>query len=139
MVRRGVWKHVDRDQWRDRREVARGFLQAALQALEIAEEGQDGNPIMSNALLAAIAYADALTVKFGGIQNKGDHSKIGDALLDALGDRALKEQLTRLTRLIRKKNQIQYGFEESSITEAREYVAHAERFAAWAEAELARS
>ncbi len=139
MVRRGVWKQVDRDQWRGRREIARGFLQAALKELEVAEEGQIGNPIMSNALLAAIAYADALTVKFGGILNKGDHAKIVDALRDALGDRALKEQLTRLARLIKKKNQIQYAFEDSNIIEAREYVAHVERFATWAEAEMARS
>jgi len=139
MVRRGVWKQVDRDRWRGRREIARGFLQAALKELDAAEEGQIGNPIMSNALLAAIAYSDALTVKFGGILNKGDHAKIVDALRDALGDRAIKEQLTRLSRLIKKKNQIQYAFEDSTIIEACEYVAQVERFATWAEAELARS
>ncbi len=138
MVRRGTWKRVDRSLWRGRLEIGQAFLQAALEALNRVQNGQIGDPIMSNALLAAIAYADALTIKFGGICNQQDHARLIDALRDALGKRAIKEQMNRLSRLLKMKNQIQYDHSVSSIQEAREFVMQVQRFVSWAETELAR-
>ncbi len=138
MVRRGAWKRVERSLWSSRLELGQAFLQASLEALERVQEGQIGDPIMSNALLAAITYADALTIKFGGILNQQDHLKLLDALRDSLGNRARKEQMNRLGRLLRMKNQIQYDHTVSSIQEAREFVMQVQRFVSWAEAELAR-
>ena len=138
MVKGGTWKRVDTGQWRGRFDLGRAFLRSALEALERAEDGQIGDPIMSNALLAVIAFADALTIRFGGIRNQQDHSRLPAALRHALGNRASKEQLHRLGRLLKLKNEIQYDHTTCSMQEAREYVSQVQRFAAWAETELAR-
>jgi len=138
MVRRGGWKKVENNQWRGRFDLGRAFLLSANEALERAEDDQIGDPIMSNALLAAIAYADALTIKFGGILNQQDHARLLAALQSALGNRASKEQLNRLGRLLKMKNQIQYDHTVCTIQDAREYVSQVQRFASWAESELAR-
>jgi len=138
MVRRGVWKRVENNQWRGRFDLGRAFLQSANEALARAQDGQIGDPIMSNALLAAIAYADALTIKFGGILNQLDHARLIAALNSALGNRANKEQMSRLGRLLKMKNQIQYDHTICTFQEAREYVSQVQRFISWAETELAR-
>lgn len=138
MVRRGVWKRVENNLWRGRFELGRAFLQSAIVALDRAQDGQIGDPIMSNALLASIAYADALTIKFGGIMNQQDHMRLIEALRSALGNRASKEQMSRLGRLLKMKNQIQYDHTACTVQEAREYVSQVQRFVSWAETELAR-
>ncbi|MFC1539853.1 hypothetical protein ACFL41_00015 [Gemmatimonadota bacterium] len=138
MVRRGGWKKVENSQWRGRFDLGRAFLLSADETLARAVDGQIGDPIMSNALLAAIAYADALTIKFGGILNQQDHARLIAALQSALGNRASKEQLNRLGRLLKMKNQIQYDHTVCTIQDAREYVGQVRRFASWAETELAR-
>ena len=138
MVRSRRWQKVERERWRSRLELARGFLEAARTALERAAAGASGNPIMPNALLAAIAYADALTIKYGGFLNTGDHARLTHALRFALGDRAEPSQLERLGRIVSRKNRIQYEFSRAPLDEARAFIEQVRRFAEWAEAELAR-
>lgn len=138
MGSRGPWQQVGRDEWRGRRKNARDFLQAARDLRDLADDDGNGNPIMSEALLAVIGYADALTVRFAGIQNTGDHATIANTLRRALGERLPRTQLTRLRRMISQKNDIQYDHRTATIAEASEFVEQAERFARWAERELAR-
>ncbi len=133
MVRGGNWKKIDRSLWKGRYAQGRAFLRAARESLDMAEEGQSGNPIMSNAVLALIAYADALSIRLGGIQNAKGHATLPQTLKQAMGERAEKGQLDRLQRLIGQKGRIHYDFRMASIDEARRYTAQVERFAEWAE------
>ncbi|MBI4545990.1 MAG: hypothetical protein HY703_12390 [Gemmatimonadetes bacterium] len=138
MVKRRAWKRVDRAQWMERRRNAQDYLQAARDLLALTPAGGNGNPIMSQALLAVIACADALTIKFAGIQNTQDHRAAVAALKQVLGQRADPSQLARLERMMASKDDIQYDHRTATIEEARDFVAQAERFALWAERELAR-
>lgn len=116
----------------------RSFLQAAQDSLALADAGDSGKPIMSSALRSAIAYGDALTIKFGGIQNTRDHRTLPRTLQQALGERAEKEQLLRLRRLLGQKNDIDYDHRGMDLEEARRFLQRAQRFASWAEEELMR-
>ncbi len=136
---RGSWRQVDRGQWLGRLQNARDFLQAARDAAALAEASANGNPIMSQVVLAVIAYGDALTIRFGGIQNEHDHRQLVRALRYTLGNAADAEQLTRLGRIIGRKDQIQYDHRTASLDEARGLLEQAERFAVWAERELLRA
>ncbi len=137
MARGGSWRSVDRSAWRGRRRDGENFLQTARDALALADPGDSGKPIMSNALRAVIAYGDALTIKVAGIKNTEDHGALPDTVRRALGDRAEAKQLRRLARLLSKKNDIDYHHRDMTLEEARRFVKRAERFARWAERELA--
>lgn len=117
---------------------ARVFLRAAEEGLALADEDGTGDPIMSNAVLAAIAYADALTMKSAGVKNEGDHMTLPRTLRRSLGNRLPREQETRLRRILALKNEIQYEHRTSSIPEARELVGSVRRFAEWVEIEFVR-
>jgi hypothetical protein len=122
-----------------RRRNGQDYLESARSLLALAEPEANGNPIMSNALLAVIAYADALSIHFAGIQNADDHTAVVETVKSAMGAAADAGQLTRLQRLIRQKNQIQYDHRTATLDEARTFVEQAERFARWAEESLAGS
>jgi hypothetical protein len=117
---------------------ARAFLRAAEEGLALADERGSGDPIMSNAVLSAIAYADALTMKVAGVKNDDDHMALPRTLRRALGNRLPREQETRLQRILALKNEIQYEHRTSSIPEARELISQVRRFADWIEVELVR-
>ncbi len=117
---------------------ARAFLQAAEDGLAQADERGAGDPIMSNAVLAAIAYADALTMKVSGVKNDEDHMALPRTLRRALGNRLPREQETRIQRILALKNEVQYEHRTSSILEARELVDQVRRFASWIELEFVR-
>lgn len=117
---------------------ARAFLRAAEDGLVLANERGTGDPIMSNAVLAAIAYADALTMKAAGVKNEADHMTLPRTLRRSLGNRLPREQETRLQRILGLKNEIQYEHRTSSIPEARELVELVRRFAEWVEIEFVR-
>ena len=55
MTRKSPRKTVDALYWQGRLQVARSYLDAAQQAMLLAEPGQSGNPIISQLVLAAIA------------------------------------------------------------------------------------
>ncbi len=74
----------------------------------------------------------------GRLQNDEDHAALPATLRRALGNRADEEQLTRLGRILSKKNQVQYPHRRGRMEEARSMMEQLRRFARWAEAELAR-
>lgn len=137
MTGRGPWTAVDRSNWRGRRRDGQNFLQTAEDALALADPGESGKPAMSNALRSVIAYGDALTIRFAGIKNTGEHSDLPRTLRRALGDRADRDQLRRLRRLLGKKNAIDYHHRDMALGEARRYLKRARRFARRAERRLA--
>ena len=137
MVTRGTWSPVnDRDEWSGRRDAGRAHLKAARNALAVADEGDDGRLIVQGAILSAIAYGDALTIKVAGIRNGADHQRLPDTLRHAMGNRVPKAELTRLRRLLARKDDSAYGHRALTLAEARTSVESAGAFAAWAETEL---
>ena len=139
MVTRGTWSPVrDRSEWTGRRDAGRAHLKTARNALTVADEGDDGRLIVQGAILAAIAYGDALTIRVAGIRNGTDHQRLPDTMRHALGNRAPQGELTRLSRLLKRKDDSAYGHRALTLSDARTTLAQAEAFATWAEAELVR-
>ncbi len=138
MVRGGSWKTAPRSEWAGRRDNARAFLKASRDLLDMAEATSIGNPIITQAIDSAVAFADAVSIKFGGIQNAVDHRNLSKTLKTAIGARFPREQDHRLGKLLNWKDDAHYGHRAASVLEARSVVQQAERFAEWGEAELAR-
>ena len=107
-------------------------------AMYVAEDGDVGNPIMSQIVNAAIACTDALTARYGGTSNRQDHAAAVKTLRDCLGNRLPPAQETRLRRTLGEKDEIQYGARLKTGAEAAVMLAQLEEFAAWAEAEFER-
>lgn len=102
------------------RRNAREHLNAARTLSELANDGAIGNPIMAAAVHGIIAYCDALTSKYAGVKNTDDHHAAAETLRKSLGARADKSQLTRLSRLIARKSEIEYDHRQLTMTEARD-------------------
>ncbi len=94
------------------------------------------DPAISLIATAAIAYADALTAKFAGEINRTNHAAVGKLLADALGKNFTNEQQSRLSRLLSRKDDAQYGAGSFRKSDAEKLLADLEKFAAWAEALL---
>jgi hypothetical protein len=137
VARKGSSRRTDPEEWKGHRERARDFLHASGDLLDLSNEGAGGNPSMSQALLAVIAYGDALTIRFGGVRNTQDHQALPQTLRRVLGERANAAQLSRASRLIARKNEIQYEHSAAPLDDARNYLEQAKRFAEWAEETLA--
>src|ERR1035437_1341338 len=87
MTRKGTAKSVDASFTDGRLRIARAFLKAARTETAMAEVADIGNPIISQIVNAAIAFADALTARYAGRANQKDHAAAVKALRDALGNR----------------------------------------------------
>lgn len=140
MVTRGTWRPVvNRGEWTGRRDAGRAHLKTARNACEVADESDDGRLIVQGAILAAIAYGDALTIKVAGIRNEADHQRLPATVRHALGNAAPAGELTRLTRLLARKDDSAYGHRFIPMRDARDAIEKAAAFASWAEGELARA
>lgn len=138
MTRTGAGKPVDLSAWRGRLDNARAYHRSAADGLALMERSGNANPIMSDVVLAAIAYTDALTAAFGGRVNQKDHAAAAKTLRDVLGNRVPKGQLTRLSSMLAEKDAVQYGARFGRFQDAEAMLADLDAFAAWAEQELRR-
>jgi hypothetical protein len=136
MTRTGPKKPVDDAHWQGRLAQARAFLDAARQAADLAEPGQNANPIISLAVTAAVAYADALTGRRAGVVNRQDHAAAPRLLRDVLRDALPKEQERRYRRILAEKDAAQYGARAGRLDHALGLLADLEAFAQWAEDQL---
>ncbi len=140
MISRGSWRPVnDRSEWSGRRDAGRSHLKTARNACDVADESDDGRLVMQGAILAAIAYGDALTIKVAGIRNYADHQRLPSTVRHALGTAAPAAELARLSRLLARKDDSAYGHRFIPLRDARDALEKAEAFALWAEVELARA
>lgn len=137
MTRTGPTKSADDDFALGRLKAAKEFRRSASDSLDLAEHQQGGSPIISNIVLSAIAYGDALTAKFSGKKNQKDHGALLKVLRDALGNELPQAQSTALTRLLGMKDQVQYGARLKSLDEARAAFELLEKFGNWAENKMA--
>ena len=139
-MRRGTWRPVDdRGEWIGRRDAGRAHLKAARNARAVADAGDDGRLVVQGAILAAIAFADALTIRIAGVKNATDHLRLVEALRYALGDRLRAPEQLRLTRLLRLKDDSAYGHRFLTLADADAAMEKADAFARWAEGELLRA
>lgn len=133
MTRAGPRRRVDAVFWQGRLRAATEFRAAAREALLLAQPGQSGTPIASQAILAAIAYADALTAKSAQVINQQDHAAAPRLLREVLGNRLTDAQERRLRRLLGRKDELQYGARAVTLDEARQMLEELDGFALWAE------
>ncbi len=125
-------KQVDALYWQGRLRVAQAYLDSAQQALLLADPGQDCNPVISQVVLAAIAYGDSLTAKRASVVNQQDHAQAPRLLRDVLGNLLPDSQERRYRRILSFKDEVQYGTRKASRDEAARLLADLEEFAHWA-------
>ncbi len=133
MTRQGSRKAVSADHWRDRLGIARNYRQAAQDALDLADPGQNCGPAVSNAVLAAIAFADAITARKSLVVNQLDHAFAPRLLRDVLGNALPDIQEQRFRRLLGKKDEAQYGVRRFDHESTQRLLVELDRFAEWAE------
>jgi hypothetical protein len=130
VVRSGSTKPVDDTHWHGRLRKARKYLEIATNELALAKPGDDAGPIMSNIILAVVAYADTLTAAISGVVSQGDHQMVVKALPVTMEN--------RLKAMLQKKDQVQYGASFEPALDAEKMLEYAKAFAALAEGELER-
>jgi hypothetical protein len=133
MTRIGPAKKVSGGYATGRLENGRAYLQAARDAFELTHDAANTNPIMSQIVNAAIAYADALTAKRKSTVNQRDHRAVAKLLRDVLGKELPENQERRLRRIIESKDEVQYGATRGRMSDARKMLEDLEKFAEWAE------
>lgn len=138
MNRKTPSRQVESSDAEARLRIARAYLKSARDGMDLAEKGDVANPIMSDVVLAAIGFADALTAGAMGRVNKQDHRAVVELLSAALGKRFPAAQKTHLNRILGTKDEVQYGASIKTTDDAHALLDHLERFAAWAEQELTR-
>ncbi len=110
--------------------VAESFYHGA----ELAKEFEYWNAAGVLIVHAAIAYADAITIKFGGVKSKGeDHMAVIDLLrnvtvLDEQGNRGMRH----LERIINEKNRVSYQGEMYTKKNIDSLWKHLVRYQRWA-------
>lgn len=138
MTRQTPRRKVDSSFADGRLKLARSYLQAARTETMLISPGEIGNPAMSQIVLAAIAYTDALCARYAGYVNQQHHAAAVETLRDALGKRLPSAQVTRLVRILGEKDDVQYGMRPKPAGEAKQLLEQLEEFAAWAESEFQR-
>lgn len=113
--------------------MGRDYLRHARDALALAETGTNCAPALSQAILAVIAYVDALTAHRLQCVNQQDHASALALLRDALGRELPDAQERRVHRLIARKDEVQYGVTVLGRDRTEELVAEVEAFVLWAE------
>ncbi len=126
-------KAVDALFWQGRLSAAKVFLLAAQQGMALAEPGQNANPIISQMVLATIAYGDSLTAKRALVINQQDHAAAPRLLRDVLRNTLPDAQERRYRRILGVKDEVQYGARKASLDEAQRLLTELESFARWAE------
>lgn len=136
MARTGRSRPVDEAYVSGRLAIARAFLKEARNSDTVAEAGDIANPLMSTIVTCAIAYADALSARFRGEINQGDHQAVVKLLRAALGKDLPSRQEANLRALLEQKDEIQYGARAKTRAEAERALQRLEEFVAWAETRL---
>lgn len=126
-------KKVDPLYWQGRLRVAQAYLDAAQQAHLLAEPGQNCNPVISQIVLAAIAFGDSLTAKRAQVVNQQDHAQAPRLLRDVLGNLLPDGQERRYRRILGFKDEVQYGTRQATRDEAARLLEDLEDLARWAQ------
>jgi len=130
VVRRSIRKSVDRSLSSKYRRVAEGFREAA----EVANEYEYWNAAGVLIVHAAIAFADAIAIRIGGVKCQGENHHETVALLQELvapSDEAGKA-FNHLRAIIDHKTSVSYGGELYEKSDVDRLWKHMTRFLEWA-------
>lgn len=135
MVSRGRRKTLDASHGDRYRRMGSALIESARVLHDLAdEEDRFGNAIGIVVVHAVIAYADALSIAYGGFKStEGDHAKAVDALQDAMGHQADPAKVRLLRSVISRKDEISYSGTFYRMERARKVFEEAVSFAEWAE------
>lgn len=137
MTRKSPRKSVDAGFWEGCLRQARAFRDAARNAMAVAGPGHNCSPVVSQLVLATIAYGDALTAKRSRIVNQQDHAAAPRLLRGVLRDTLPESQERRYRRLLGRKDEAQYGIRSVTPEDAKRLMDELEAFSVWAEDLLA--
>lgn len=129
MARGSVRKAVDRARYKSYMQVADGFREAA----EAAQEYEYWNAAGLLIVHAAIAYADALTIRIAGVKSQGEDHHEAIALLreHTAASEAQRSALNHLAKIIDHKNAVAYSGSLYEAKDAAMLQRHLERFHRW--------
>jgi len=135
MTSRSARKKVDAAHAAGRLLQAREFHDSARNLVALGAS-KSYNGAISLMVAAAIAYADAVTVRTRGVVNTQDHQNAPRLLREALGSRLPDKQEKFYRRLLGRKDEVNYGARSTTLKEAERLIAELDEFAAWAEGVL---
>lgn len=119
------------DDWKDYLANADGYLDSARDLLVLDKGGNRAKAAASAAVHAAIAFGDALTVARLNQTNTNDHAQLPALVKRAAGSSTDESQITRLRRIVGKKNEADYGPRQWRREDVEELIQNVERFGNW--------
>ena len=122
--------------WNDYLARAEEFVESAREALALSDGDARAKVAAGNAIRAAIAFGDAVTVNKLGVTNTRDHAALPALVATAAGKSVEASQIARLGRILSRKNQADYGASPWRRVDAERLIQDVERFAAWVRALL---
>src|SRR5690554_2476150 len=125
---------TDKSEFSKYRTLADNFYKGAIAEMKAGR----WNPAGVLMVHSAIAFADAASVKYGGVKSKGDDHQDVVRLLDELlpFSEAKKNALNQLERLIAHKTSVSYSGEIYDDKDIEKLLKHFERFKSWIEKQL---
>jgi len=132
--RGGKRTSVDRTKFKNYRTVAKDFMNGA----ETAREFEYWNAAGVLIVHAAIAYADAVSIKFGGVKSQGEnHYECIELINELVADSTKKKTaLYQLQRIIDHKTTVSYSGEVYDKKDIDQLWKQVDRFKEWAETML---
>ncbi len=127
MTKKRKTRSVDKNEYRDFLAKAKDFASM----LDLALEQGKWNSAGLQAVHAVISASDAVIVYYGGVRSAElDHREVVGLLHDIIGEAATTAG-RHVTRVIAKKNLVEYERRSITQAEAREMAEHAKRFLEW--------
>ncbi|MDR3625275.1 MAG: HEPN domain-containing protein [Ignavibacteriaceae bacterium] len=130
MVKKSIRAAVDRSKFISYKIVAENFYNGA----KIASEYNYYNAAGVLIVHAAIAFADAVTIKYNGTKSKGDDHREVITLLEEIlpSNEERKKSINHLDAIIVHKNAVSYSGDVYNKKDIEQLWKHLERFKSWA-------
>jgi len=134
MTRKTKTISVDKSSYIQYKKIATNFYLGALSEKEAGRWNSCGVLLIHS----AIAYADSVTIKFGGIKSRSENHLDLIRLLDTLlpESEGKTTALNQLERLITHKTSVSYSGEDYDRKDIDKLLKHLERFKEWTEKQL---
>lgn len=131
MARKNVRKEVDKTKSLDHLKVAESFAGGA----EVAKDFEYWNAAGILIVHAAIAYADAMCIKYGGVKSQGeDHNQVVALLREILSvNDENKKAFIQLEKIIAHKTSVSYSGDVYDEKDVENLWKNFERFKRWVE------
>lgn len=131
MVSIGKSKREDRTRAARYQQVGQALLKTA-NDLEALADPRYGNALAIIAIHAAIAFTDALTVRYRELKSTdGDHTRAADLLAHAMGHRADADQVKRLRGILNAKSSASYSGNFYTLADGLRVLADTRIYAEW--------